>query len=286
MVDPVLADTLWQALRADGITAPRASDSNAVMRMARANPPSLVVLERYLPGIDGLATSRALRDQIGLSDDVPIIMVSSQTDDAGGAAAGVTDWLVKPFSAIYARTRLRAWLLRTACRWAAAPLPPDEDKRLASLHSLHILDTPPEERFDKLTRIAASLFNVPVALVSLIDANRQWFKSAYGTNVCESSRDVSFCAHAILQHEVMIIPDALRDSRFADNPVVVDEPRVRFYAGCPLVLPDGSCIGTLCLIDMRPRMLDETEVKLLQDLAGLVRHELLHPSEERGNTAG
>lgn len=278
MVDPVTADTLWQALRQDGITAARASDSNAVTRMAQSNPPSLVLLDRYLPGLDGLNTTRALREQLGLKD-VPVIIVSAQEDEAAGTAAGVTDWLIKPFSPVYARTRLRAWLLRTACRWVPAPIPADEDKRVAALHELHILDTAPEERFDKLTRIAATLFNVPVALVSMVDANRQWFKSTFGTNVCETSRDMSFCAHAILKHEVMIIPDALLDPRFAENPVVVNDPRVRFYAGCPLVLPDDSCIGTLCLIDVRPRVLDESEVKLLEDLAGLVRHELLHPSE-------
>ena len=129
------------------------------------------------------------------------------------------------------------------------------------------------DEFDKLTRISAALFDVPISLISMVDENRQWFKSTYGTNLCEGPRDMAFCAHAILAPTVMIVPDALLDPRFADNPVVVNEPRVRFYAGCPLVT-DGSCIGTLCLIDTRPRDLDATTIRLLQDLAELVLQEL------------
>ena len=125
----------------------------------------------------------------------------------------------------------------------------------------------------QIGRIAAALFDVPIALISLVDENRQWFKSACGTAICEGPRDMSFCAHAILASTVMIVSDALLDPRFADNPIVVNEPRVRFYAGCPLVT-DGSCVGTLCLIDTRPRDLDATTIRLLQDLAELVLQEL------------
>lgn len=270
MVDATLYDELWQALRSDGMRVLHARSGEATIDMARTTQPSLIVLERYLPG-DGLATCQAIR---AANADVPIIIAATQEDIAAGAAVGATDWLIKPFSGIYARTRMRAWLMRTTCQWTQAPIPANETERLSALRDLAILDTAREERFDRLTRIAAAAFNVPVALVTLVDANRQWFKSACGTDVCETSRDMSFCAHAILERNVMVVPDALLDPRFADNPIVVNDPRVRFYAGCPLVLEGGACIGTLCLIDMRPRDLDPAGIRLLQDLGALVLQEM------------
>jgi phosphoribosyl 1,2-cyclic phosphodiesterase/CheY-like chemotaxis protein len=273
IADPNLNDTLWQTLHTDGIRVLRVTDGASVLRLAQTDEPSLIILDRYLHGVDSVETCREIRASQSKSKDVPIVIVATQEDATEGNSAGVTDWLVKPFSTIYARTRIRAWLLRTACRWVPAPLPEDEDQRLSALHRLAILDTEPEERFDKLTRIAAALFDVPIALISMVDENRQWFKSAYGTNVCESPRDMSFCAHAILAPTVMVVPDALLDPRFAENPVVVNEPRVRFYAGCPLVTND-SCVGTLCLIDTRPRELNATTIRLLEDLADLVQQEL------------
>lgn len=155
----------------------------------------------------------------------------------------------------------------------AAPPARHEDSRLATLRSLGILDTPPEERFDRITRVASALFDVPVALVSLVDANRQWFKSCVGLELPETPRAVSFCAHAILGHETLVIPDTLEDPRVADNPFVTGEPRVRFYAGRPL-RTDGEALGTLCLIDYRPRTLDERELGLLDDLAAWAEQEL------------
>ncbi|MEO6697747.1 MAG: ATP-binding protein, partial [Gammaproteobacteria bacterium] len=154
------------------------------------------------------------------------------------------------------------------------PLPPDEQRRLATLRSLHILDTPPEERFDRITRTAQRLFNVPIALVSLIDSNRQWFKSCQGLSVSETPRGISFCGHAILADTPLIIPDALLDPRFSDNPLVTGEPRIRFYAGQPLVAADGSRLGTLCIIDQRPRHLGEQEIAALRDIAAWAADEL------------
>ncbi len=115
-----------------------------------------------------------------------------------------------------------------------APYPPDEEQRIASLKSLEILDTPPEERFDRITRVTAEVFGVPFALISLVDSKRQWFKSCHGLNLQETPRDISFCAHAILQRDPFIVNDALEDNRFKDNPLVVSEPKIRFYAGAPL----------------------------------------------------
>lgn len=156
----------------------------------------------------------------------------------------------------------------------AAPIPQNESARLAALHALLILDTPPEERFDSIVTFAANEFDVPIALISLVDANRQWFKARVGLEVCETGRDISFCGHAILQSDIFVIPDALDDQRFADNPLVTAAPYIRFYAGAPLVTPDGKALGTLCLIDIRPRRLDSIDLAILSSLRDLLVLEL------------
>lgn len=152
--------------------------------------------------------------------------------------------------------------------------PQDEQARLETLRSLSILDTPPEERFDRLTRMAKRLFGVPIALVSLIDENRQWFKSCFGLSVSETSRDISFCGHAILGNDLFIIPNTIEDERFADNPLVLNDPFIRFYAGCPLNAPNGRKLGTLCIIDRQPRSFGKEDLEALQDLASMVEREL------------
>ena len=154
------------------------------------------------------------------------------------------------------------------------PIPANEADRLAGLHSLQILDTPNEERFDRITRMAMRLFNVPIVLISLVDTNRQWFKSCYGLGTAETSRDVSFCAHAILYDQIFIIPDTLQDVRFADNPLVMGDPYIRFYAGQPLHAADGSRVGTLCIIDRQPRVLGQKEIATMRDLGAIIENEL------------
>ncbi|MGF6239197.1 diguanylate cyclase (GGDEF)-like protein [Paraburkholderia sp. GAS38] len=154
------------------------------------------------------------------------------------------------------------------------PIPANESTRLNTLRTLSILDTPAEERFDRLTRLARRIFGVPIALVSLVDENRQWFKSCVGLDASETSRDVSFCAHAILHDDILMVPDTLMDERFQDNPLVTGEPGIRFYAGCPLTVPNGSKLGTLCLIDVKPRGLDEEDRALLHDLGRMAGEEL------------
>lgn len=156
-----------------------------------------------------------------------------------------------------------------------APIPANDAERLAALYALLLLDTPPEERFDKIVEFAAREFDVPIALISLIDADRQWFKANVGLEgTCETGRDISFCGHAILRAEIMMVPDALQDARFADNPLVTGPPHIRFYAGAPLILPNGYALGTLCLIDTRPRRLDDVELAILSTLRSLVLQEL------------
>lgn len=155
------------------------------------------------------------------------------------------------------------------------PRPYNERQRLETLRSLKILNTNPEERFDRFTRLAARLFDVPISLVSLVDANRQWFKSRHGLEVCETSREVSFCGHAILGDNVMVVEDALKDQRFADNPLVTGEPGIRFYAGYPLASPDGHNVGTLCIIDRAPREMSADEIGLLTELGRAIEQEMV-----------
>jgi diguanylate cyclase (GGDEF)-like protein len=152
--------------------------------------------------------------------------------------------------------------------------PANEKERLKTLRSIDILDTDSEERFDRLTRMAKRMFGVSVALVSLVDENRQWFKSKAGLDACETGRDISFCGHAILGNDIFVIEDALEDERFADNPLVTGEPKIRFYAGAPLRYLDGNKIGTLCIIDQKPRILDEEDSTMLRDLAEMAEGEL------------
>ena len=148
-----------------------------------------------------------------------------------------------------------------------APIPKNESKRLKVLWQYEVLDTVPEELFDDLTELAARICEAPIALISLVDEKRQWFKSKIGVTVSETSRDLSFCAYAINQGELFIVPDATQDKRFANNPFVTSEPKIRFYAGAPLITPDGHALGTLCVIDKVPRELRPDQKQALVILA-------------------
>ncbi len=156
----------------------------------------------------------------------------------------------------------------------APAIPGNEQQRLETLRSLKILDTEAEERFDRLTRMAKRLFDLPIAAVSLVDENRQWFKSRVGLDACETGRDISFCGHAILGDDIFVIEDALQDERFADNPLVTGAPHIRFYAGMPLRHLDGNKLGTLCVIDRRPRVFSDDDRVMLRDLAEMAESEL------------
>lgn len=159
--------------------------------------------------------------------------------------------------------------------WIEEPtIPADESCRLAEVVSLSLLDSERDERFDRVTRLARRLFDVEVALVTLVDADRQWFLSKAGTGIVETARETSFCGHALHSDEVLHVSDASTDERFADNPLVTDDPAIRFYAGQPIRGPGGSRLGTLCLIDSNPRDLTTDEAASLRDLAGIVEDEI------------
>jgi len=149
----------------------------------------------------------------------------------------------------------------------STPTLKNEKKRLAVLWQYEVLDTVPEEVFDDLTELAARICEAPIALMSLVDEERQWFKAKVGTSVNETSRDFSFCAHAIKQLDLFIVPDAAADRRFAKNPLVLSDPKIRFYAGAPLITPDGYALGTLCVIDKVPRNLRPDQKQALRILA-------------------
>ncbi|WP_339071536.1 sensor domain-containing diguanylate cyclase [Pseudomonas idahonensis] len=153
--------------------------------------------------------------------------------------------------------------------------PGNEVLRLQTLRELNILDTSPQERFDRVTRLAKRLFNVPIALVSLVDGDRQWFKSSMGLDARQTPRDISFCGHTILSDQILTVSDAVLDLRFHDNPLVVGPPCIRFYAGCPLTMANGSRLGTLCLIDIKPREMNDEDRALLRDLAHMAEQELV-----------
>lgn len=155
-----------------------------------------------------------------------------------------------------------------------APTPPDETERLEALHNLEILDTPAEVSLDRITRLVARVLDVPIALVSLVDQDRQWFKSRQGLEASETPRELAFCAHAILQTTPLVVPDAAEDARFRDNQLVTGAPHIRFYAGVPIRTSNGFAVGTLCAIDERPRQLTQEEVDTLRDLADIVSREV------------
>src|SRR6266542_5190038 len=169
-----------------------------------------------------------------------------------------------------------------------SPVKNNEARRLKVLWQYEILDTVPEEVFDDLTELAARICEAPIALISLIDEDRQWFKSAVGVTIRETSRDISFCARAILNNDLLIVPDATQDERFRNNPLVTSDPKIRFYAGAPLLTPDGHALGTLCVMDRLPRRLTEEQETALRALSRQVearlelRRRLIQERKEAG----
>lgn len=273
--DAEVAAALGEAVRAEGLRANFCSAADAAIKLVEQDPPSLAIIDHAATHGNKPSVLQVLRSSNGNS--LRVVGVADREHEQ----QGIDDWLITPFTESYARAKIRAWVLREQCRWIRAQIPDDEPARLVSLRALGLLDTEPEERFDRITRVATALFSVPMATITLVDERRQWFKSCQGTAGREDPRDASFCAHVVASRGPIIVMDTLSDERFADNPLVRGGPRIRFYAGHPLVLGNGSCVGTLCLLDTRPRMLMEPEQERLRDLALMVM-EQLRPSARSG----
>jgi GAF domain-containing protein len=155
------------------------------------------------------------------------------------------------------------------------PIPENEAERLNTLRGYGILDTHPEDRFDDLTRLATLICGTPISLISLVDEDRQWFKSKTGLEMCQTPREEAFCAHAIMSPELLLVPDASQDPRFATNPLVLRELHVRFYAGAPLTAPNGHHLGALCVIDRVPRQLSREQLESLRILSRQVMAQVI-----------
>lgn len=274
--DQAASNILQHSMHADGVHTINKEDSESLLKAAMEEKPSLILLDQNISPNGSVEICKTIRNSAkDLAPDLPIVIVTDKEEEVGiGMDDGVTDWLVKPFSDLYARIHIQAWLLKHRCRWKKAPLAADEEKRMEVLNRLKILDTEPEERFDRITRLAGALFDVPLVRVTILDKDRQWFKSCYGPGVRETPREASFCAHAIANREPLVVSDTLLDDRFADNPLVTGKPHIRFYAGQPLILPDGTCFGTICLVDTRPRQITEASLKLLKDIGDMVVREV------------
>jgi phosphoribosyl 1,2-cyclic phosphodiesterase len=264
-----LKQRLAGILDSDQIAVARVALDKVLDAVKRDNPALLIIADS---GYIAAELVRSIRKLPEPDRSLPIILAGQNDHAVEDEELGLTDRLSEPFTDNYARTRLRAWLMRRACKWALPPVPNNENERIAALHALNILDTPPERMLDAIVNLAAELFSVPVVAVTLIDRERQWFKASRGLTARETPRDESFCAHVVANRTATIVPDTLLDPRFAENPGVLGPPYLRFYAGHPLILPEGHCIGTLCIGDVRPRQLSQNGMRRLARMAALAFH--------------
>jgi phosphoribosyl 1,2-cyclic phosphodiesterase/CheY-like chemotaxis protein len=279
MASPSRIAEISDPLRADDVHVLASSVAEAPAVTERERP-MLVLLEDTGDDRAADACHAIRRLPGGIGEKLPIVLVTASEYRARAIDDQFTDLLLEPFSPTYARTRVRAWLMRAACHWLRAPTPNDEDRRLSVTRGLGLWGTAPEERFDRITRVAAALFDAPIALIALMERDREWFKSRFGLEISEVMRDDSFCSHAIFEREPLVVDNALLDDRFADNPFVTGYPGLRFYAGHPLILDNGCCVGTFCVLDTKPRHLDEEGRALLRDMAELAVREI-DPSSMR-----
>ena len=273
--DDKVSRLLQEAMRLEGLPDPIVPHTSDFLRTVSTDHYSMALIQHDPPANDGLDLARRIQDEQRVpGQQLPIVLLTSDPQQVARHPGAAMDWLITPCTLSYVRTKLRYWTLHLSCRWVPAGLPADEALRLQALHNLAVLDTPPEERFDRITRIAAATLDVPIALISLVDKDRQWFKSCVGIDVRETSRELAFCAHAVEQHADVVVDDTLLDDRFADNPLVTSGPRIRFYAGAPLLLKNGACLGTLCVVDTRPRHLSAADLMSLHDLRDMVMEQL------------
>ncbi|MBP6097644.1 MAG: EAL domain-containing protein [Methyloversatilis sp.] len=238
--------------------AGQAAEEEEAVRLIMATAPDAVLLDLSLAPGSGVRVLERIR---AAGSGARVLILTNST------GSGLRQ-MCKQLGAngFFDKTRELDTCFDTLFGWLP-PLPDNEARRLEQLHAAELLDTPEHEAFDNLTRLAAEITDVPVALISLLDKDRQWFLSHTGTDVRETSRSIAFCAHTILRSEMMEVCDALEDERFRDNPLVTGDPNIRFYAGVPLILPSGEALGTLCVIDRKPRHLSTKQRLALKTLA-------------------
>ena len=265
-----------------------ANDGAAALGILAQDPPDALVIGLKLPILDGRQVVHAARTVVGLID-MPILVIApkgteSETGDL--LSQGVDDVLYEPLDAGRFRSRVTS-VLRTRGLWSdpeevMRPLiPQDEAERLVEFRLSAAIDAEPEERFDKISRIALRAFNAPFAGISFVEGDRQWFKSRQGLPIGDSSRDLSFCGHAITSDEIFVVEDTVLDPRFAQNPLVLEEPRIRFYAAQPVKGPGGHNVGTICVMDKAPREFSVEDQETLRDLGDMVEKELRAPSKKK-----
>jgi len=258
-----------------------ANDGAAALGILAQDPPDALVVGLKLPILDGRQVVHAARTVVGLID-MPIIVVApagSENETADLLSQGVDDVLFEPLDPGRFRARVTT-VMRSRGLWAETEevmrplIPQDEAERLVEFRIGATMDPQPEERFDKISRMAQRVFDVPFAGISFVEGDRQWFKSKHGLPIPDTTRETSFCGHAINGENALVIEDAALDPRFAQNPLVLEEPHIRFYAGHPVKGPGGHSVGTLCIMDNLPREFNEDDRETLRDLAENVEKEL------------
>ncbi|HEV2016924.1 MAG TPA: ATPase, T2SS/T4P/T4SS family [Gemmatimonadaceae bacterium] len=265
-----------------------ANDGAAALGILAQDPPDALVVGLKLPILDGRQVVHAARTVVGLID-MPIIVVApagSENETGDLLSQGVDDVLFEPLDPGRFRARVTT-VMRSRGLWAETEevmrplIPQDEAERLVEFRIGATMDPQPEERFDKISRMAQRVFDVPFAGISFVEGDRQWFKSKHGLPIQDTTREMSFCGHAINGEEALVIEDAALDPRFAQNSLVLEEPHIRFYAGHPVKGPGGHSVGTLCIMDNLPREFDEDDRETLRDLAENVEKELKSTSKAK-----
>jgi excisionase family DNA binding protein len=275
-----MADYEGVLAKVSACTVDSYTDIYAAMLAIGSRLPAAVVIEAEQSDINGLAVLESLRSDPALGRTRILVVgysAAERRNGAGGLDTGMTqfiDGLSALPEAVEAAVRGRAEQTVPFETPASFPFPANEGQRLLALERSGLVDTPPEDSFDRLTWLAARSLDAPVALLTLLTPSRQWFKSHYGLEMAETPRSWAFCNHTILQKGIMVAEDLAVDERFAENPAVVGELGFRFYAGCPVVDPDGFTLGSLCVIDTRPRTLDDTQKQILANLAALASDEI------------
>ncbi len=275
-----MADYEGVLAQVNSCTVDSYTDIYAAMLAIGSRLPAVVVIEAEPSGTNGLAVVESLRSDPALGRTRILVVCGSAPELRNGAGGLDTD-MTRFIDGLPALPEAVEAALRGSAEQPVAfetpasfPFPANEGQRLLALERSGLVDTPPEDSFDRLTWLAARSLDAPVALLTLLTPTRQWFKSHYGLDMADTPRSWAFCNHTILQKGIMIAEDLAADERFAENPAVAGELGFRFYAGCPVSDPDGFTLGSLCVIDTRPRTLDDTQKQILANLAALASDEI------------